>query len=110
MGGGHHDVHAHGNHNNIKETDEEMLGKIQLIDTIKHNPNHWHLAFFDATNAFQILGGVPALAYGLLGATLSAAYYRNQAGHLTFNFYANNTRTAGRLVFGLGLGLFAGYL
>ncbi len=75
MGGGHH--HVHGNNNNIKESDDEMLGKIQLIETIKHYPNHWHMAFFDAKNGYQILGGAPAVAYGVIGAAFSLAYYRN---------------------------------
>ena len=108
MGGGHH--HVHGNHNNIKESDDEMLGKIQLIETIKHYPNHWHMAFFDAKNGYQILGGAPAVAYGVIGAAFSLAYYRNQAVNLTYNYYDNNTRTAGRLAFGFALGVFAGYL
>ena len=51
MGGhGHGHAHAHGNHNNKKETDEEMLGKIQRIETIKHFPNHWHMDPYNSAN------------------------------------------------------------
>jgi hypothetical protein len=101
---------VHGNHNNIKETDEEMLGKIQRIGTIQHMPNHWHLEFFDSSNWYTILGGAPALVYGAIGASFAVAYYQNTAAHMTYNYYANSTRTAGRLFFGLTIGLFAGYL
>lgn len=110
MGGGHDHAHAHGNHNNFKESDTEMLGKIQRIETIKHNPNHWHMEPFDANNIWNILGGGPAFFYGVMGAAFSTAYYRNKSVHLTYNYYANHTRTASRIVFGLTLGLFAGYL
>ena len=77
MGGDHHGVHVHGNHNNLKESDSEMLGKIQRIETIKHMPNHWHLSFWDTNNMWQILGGAPTFTYGVLGASFSVLYYRN---------------------------------
>ena len=87
-----------------------MLGKIQRIETIKHYPNHWHMDPFASANISLILGGTPTFAYGALGAFFSVMYYRNQAVHMPYNFYANNTRTAGRLLFGLTIGLFVGYL
>ena len=37
MGGG-HGPHIVGNENNMKETDEEMRGKIQLAELVKFNP------------------------------------------------------------------------
>ena len=111
MGGsGHGHAHTHGNHHNLKESDEQMLGKIQRIETIKHYPNHWHMDPFASANISLILGGTPTFAYGALGAFFSVMYYRNQAVHMPYNFYANNTRTAGRLLFGLSIGLFVGYL
>ena len=93
MGGhGHGHVHVHGNHNNIKETDDEMLWKMQRIETIKHMPNHWHLEFFDTSNISTILGGFPTFAYGLLGAGFATIYYKNQAAHTAKHFYLNHVR------------------
>ncbi len=108
--GGHGHAHAHGNHNNKKETDDEMLGRIQRIETIKHFPNHWHMDPYSGANISLILGGAPTFAFGAIGAFFSVMYYRSAAAHLQYNFYANNTRTAGRLLFGLVLGLGFGYL
>lgn len=105
MGG--HGVHVVYNEQNIKETDEEMLHKIQRIETIKHNPNHFHLAQYDPANWYAILGGAPTLAFGAAGAFFSYSYYASQAR--PFNFYANNFRVFGRLFFGATLGLAFGY-
>ena len=49
MGGG---THVQGNENNMKETDNEMLDKVQLLDTIKHNPNHFHMEFLNIANMY----------------------------------------------------------
>ena len=105
MGG--HGVHVEANTRNIQETDEEMLFKIQRIDTIKHNPNHFHLVHSDPTNWSAILGGAPTLTFGAAGAFTSYSYYAAQAR--PFNFYANNFRVFGRLFFGATLGLAFGY-
>lgn len=51
MGGG-HQVHVAGNENNMQETDCEMLDKVQLMDTIKHNPNHFHMEFLNIANMY----------------------------------------------------------
>jgi len=78
MGGGAHGhVHVHGNHNNIKESDADMLNRIQRIETIKHNPNHWHMDPFNAGNIYQILGGAPAFGFGLIGGAITYGYYLN---------------------------------
>ena len=108
MGG--HGVHVHGNDHNIKESDEEMLRKIQRIETIKHYPNHWHMEPFNGFNIYSILGGAPAFGFSAIGAAMSYGYYLNKAAHIPYNFYAHNTRSASRLVFGAILGLGAGYL
>eukprot|EP00353_Schmidingerella_taraikaensis_P009375 CAMPEP_0185577642 /NCGR_PEP_ID=MMETSP0434-20130131/10606_1 /TAXON_ID=626734 ORGANISM="Favella taraikaensis, Strain Fe Narragansett Bay" /NCGR_SAMPLE_ID=MMETSP0434 /ASSEMBLY_ACC=CAM_ASM_000379 /LENGTH=140 /DNA_ID=CAMNT_0028195267 /DNA_START=55 /DNA_END=477 /DNA_ORIENTATION=+ len=92
----------------MKETDEEMRSKIQRIELVKFNPNNFHMEFFDANNMFAILGGAPTMIMGGLGAAGSVAYY--QAGGASKNFYINNMRVAGRSMFGLSLGLAAGYL
>lgn len=78
---------AKGNTNNMQETDEEMQGKVQLIDTIKHNPQHFHLEFFDAANMYQIVGGEKSLAFGAAGALISHTYWSGKASR---NFYAFN--------------------
>ena len=101
---------AHRNEHNMKETDEEMQGKIQRIELIKHNPNHFHMEFFNSSNMFNILGGAPAFAYAAFGAALSVGYYKNQAANMRWNFYLNNTRVFQRLAFGFTVGLFAGYM
>jgi len=106
--GGH--GHSHGNENNIKETNEEMLYKIQRIETIKHCPNHWHMDFFSATNMYAIVGGHASATYAGIGAAISYSYYLNRVANMPYNFYADNMRSAGRLMFGGVIGLFAGYL
>ena len=49
-----------------------MSGKIQRIDLIKWNPNHFHLEALDAGNVFNLLGGVPAFTLATFGAMFSA--------------------------------------
>ena len=108
MGGHGHGPHVHGNERNLQESDEAMLGKIQRVDLIKFNPNHFHLDFWDTGNMYAILGGAPTLILGGVGAAFSAAYY--QAGGGSRNFYANNMRLTGRLFIGAFLGLTLGYI
>ena len=105
MGG--HGHHQAGNEKNHQETDDQMTGKIQRIDTIKWNPNHFHLEALDAGNAFTVLGGVPAFSLATLGALFSFSYYSGQSRQ--YNFYANNFRGFGRMAFGFTLGLALGY-
>ena len=107
MGGHGHGPHIHGNENNMQESDDAMQGKIQKVDLIKFNPNHFHLKFFDGENMYNILGGAPTMTLGVLGALSSYAYY--QAAGKSSNFYMNNMRVAGRLVVGLTFGLALGY-
>ena len=106
MGGG-HGPHINYNDANMKESDEEMQGKIQRVDTIKFNPNHFHMDFWNANNMFTILGGAPTMMFGALGAAGSFAYY--QAAGMHPNFYTNNMRATGRIMFGLTLGMAFGY-
>ena len=74
MGGG-HGPHIHYNENNMKESDEDMQGKIQRVDTIKFNPNHFHMDYFDGANWSTILGGAPTFAFGAAGGAVSYSYY-----------------------------------
>lgn len=105
MGG--HGVHTTPNMKNHKESDEDMQNKIQQIELIKYNPNMFHLDCTDPVTVFNVIGGVPTAACGVVGSLLSYGYYASQAR--TFNMYTNITRTQGRLVFGLFLGLAFGY-
>lgn len=56
---------------------------------------------------YQVLGGAPSMTLGVLGAVSSYGYYA-VAGQ-SANFYTNNMRVTGRLMFGLSLGLALGY-
>ena len=106
MGGG-HGPHIVGNENNMKETDEEMQGKIQLAELVKFNPQNFHMEFFDAANMYAILGGAPSMIMSGAGALGSYAYY--QAGGASRNFYTNNMRGFGRIFVGASLGMAVGY-
>lgn len=105
MGG--HGPHLHPNPNNLKETDEEMRGKIQSAELVKYNPQNFHMEFFDVNNMYTILGGAPTMISGVVGAVGSYAYYA--AAGKSANFYTNNMRVTGRLFIGLSLGLGFGY-
>jgi hypothetical protein len=107
MGG--HGVHVHGNENNMKESDNEMLDKVQLMDTIKMNPNHFHMEFLNFANMYQILGGANTVAFGLIGAGISSAYYSGFASTQAKNAYAHSLRTIMRFKFGLLVGVAVGY-
>ena len=105
-GHGHH-VDIHYNNRAKQETDEEMLGKIQLIDLVKFNPMHFHLNFFDAQSWLIVLGGTPTLVSGFLGAAFSYSYFASQSR--PFQPYVHFYRSAGRIVFGFGLGIALGF-
>ena len=106
MGGG----NIHRNHNNMQETDEEMLHKIQRIDTIKFNPNHWHLDMLSPTNWYNISGGAPTLVSMAIGSLFSYSYYANGARHMPYNFYMHNMKAFSRIAVGAAVGLAYGYM
>ena len=106
MGGG-HGPHIAGNENNMQESDEAMRGKIQSVELIKFNPQNFHMEFWSADNMYQILGGAPTMTFAVLGSLGSFAYYK--AAGASRNFYTNNMRVTGRLLFGCTLGLALGY-
>ena len=110
MGGhGHgHDVHIHYNHNAFEESDEDMQGKIQRIDLIKFNPKFFHRDVFCASSWFDIMGGNPTFASGVIGALLSYSYFASQSR--AYNMYTHIFRTYGRLGFGMVLGLAFGMM
>ena len=98
---------AKGNANNIQETDAEMQAKIQLIETIKHSPNHFHMEALDVNNWFTILGGANSMVFGAVGGLVSYGYY---AGAASKNFYTFNHSGMLRIAFGVSMGLGLGYL
>ena len=105
MGG--HGPHFVANENNMKESDQDMQGKIQNAELVKFNPQNFHMEFFNAANMYNILGGAPSMIMSGAGALGSLAYY--QAGGASKNFYANNMRGFGRLFVGATLGMGLGY-
>lgn len=107
MGGG-HGPHTTPNMNNMQETDEEMQGKIQLIETIKYNPNMFHIDICDPVALCNVMGGVPTLVTTAGGAALSYGYYAAQVR--TYNMHSNIRRTQGRLLIGSLMGLAFGYV
>ena len=105
--GGSHGPHIAGNEKNMQESDEAMLGKIQRIELVKFNPNHFHLEALDPSTAVTLLGGAPTMVMGATGALLSYGYYAGQVR--AYNQYLGVFRTGGRLAFGGVLGLALGY-
>ena len=65
------------------------------------------MVFWDASNMYQILGGAPSMVMGALGAMSAYGYYA--AAGQSRNFYTNNMRVTGRLMFGMTIGLALGY-
>ena len=65
------------------------------------------MVFWDASNMYQILGGAPSMVMGAFGAMSAYGYYA--AAGQSRNFYTNNMRVTGRLMFGMTLGLALGY-
>ena len=50
MGG--HGPYLAGNESNMKESDQDMQGKIQLAELVKFNPQNFHMAFWDTGNVY----------------------------------------------------------
>ena len=107
MGGG---PHIEGNPNNIKEEDAELSQKIRPIELIKHNPQLFHLEFWNAYNMFDILGGAKTCFLAVVGGTISTQYFLGQRAAKPYNFYINAHQGFGRFAFGALLGLGIGYL
>ena len=103
MGG--HGAH-HGNTNNIKQTDEEVLGMVQTIETIKHCPNTFHLEFFNFQNMYMILGGMNTMVMGGFGGLISYSYYQALAPK---NFYHATQFGMHRVALGFLLGTAVGF-
>ena len=87
MGG--HGPHIEGNPSNIKEEDAELSQKIRSIELIKHNPQKFHLNFFDFNNHFELAGGVKTAAFALVGGWLGLTYFLGGQNTRPYNFYVN---------------------
>jgi hypothetical protein len=108
MGG--HGPAIHGNPANIKEEDSELSQKIRPLELIKHNPQMFHLNFFDFNNHFELVGGVKTAAFAALGGWLALSYFMGGQKTRPYNFYVNLHQGAGRFVFGALIGGGAGFL
>ena len=86
-----------------------MLGQIQRIETIKHNPNHFHMEFFNGSNMYNMLGGAGSFGFAAVGAGVSYGYYAGFAATRQLNFYAHNLRVVSRIAMGATFGLALGY-
>ena len=75
--GGHGHVHIEGNPNNIKEEDSLLGLKIRNIELIKHNPQVFHLDFYDINNHYEIAGGAKTVALALFGGFVALQYFLN---------------------------------
>ena len=93
-----------------QESDQDLPFKIRPIQLVMHNPNIFWVNPYDVGKSFQVLGGVGFLCSALTGAGISTAYYRFGQGQLPVNLYANVMKTWGRLLFGLAIGGYIGYL
>lgn len=84
-----------------------MQTKIQRIDTIKYNPNMFHREL-NMTNFYNIAGGAPACACGLIGGMLTYGYYAVQPR--TYNMYTHIIRSQHRFLLGVLAGCAFGYV
>ena len=108
MGG--HGPHIEGNPNNTKEEDATISSKIRPIELIKHNPQLFHLQFWNLNNMFEILGGAKTCFLGVVGGTVATQYFLGKRALMPYNFYINVHMGFARFVFGAAVGLGLGYL
>merc|ERR1719313_2162146 len=107
MGGG---PNIQGNPNNIKEDDATLSQKIRPIELIKHNPQLFHMDFFNLGNMYEILGGGKTCLLAGIGGTIATQYFLGKRATMPYNFYVNVHMGMGRFAFGALLGLGLGYL
>ena len=106
MGGG----NIHGNPENIQEADADLKQRIRPIELIKHNPQLFHLDFYDLSNHWAIVGGAKTAALAAIGGAISVAYFMGGRATRPYNFYVNTHMGFGRFFFGAMLGTGVGYL
>ena len=93
-----------------QENDGDLPFKIRPIQLVMHNPNIFWVSPYDVPKAVEVLGGLPFLATAGLGAGISMTYYKFGQANIPATFYANVMKTWGRLLFGLAIGGYIGYL
>ena len=98
-----------GNPNNVKEEDADMSSRIRNIELIKHNPQLFHLDFFNLSNHFDIVGGVKTAAFAVIGGSMALSYYMGAAKQRPYNFYTLWHMGLWRFAFGATLGGAFGY-
>ena len=69
MGG--HGPSIAGNPNNTKEEDATLSHKLRSIELIKHNPQLFHMDFWNLSNMYEILGGAKTQFLGLTGGAVA---------------------------------------
>ena len=107
MGGGPKII---GNPENIKEEDAELNNRIRPVEFIKHNPQLFHMNFFDVSQQYEILGGYKTLTMQLLGGVLAFAYFRGGRATRSYNYYMDVHGGMFRAFFGATVGTGIGYL
>ena len=107
MGGG---PHIEGNQNNIKEEDADLSSKIRPIEFIKHNPQLFHMDFWNLGNMYEILGGAKTCFLSVVGGTIATQYFLGKRSLMSYNFYINVHQGMGRFAFGALIGLGLGYM
>lgn len=111
MGHDHHGSHgAHTNPHATQEADNELSLRIRPIELIKHNPNLFHVGFFDLNNGFQILGGTGWLASTFTGAAFGYWYYAQKCKLNPATFYAGILLSFSRMFLGAAVGGWVGYM
>ena len=112
MSHGHHGDHGHHEHTNphaTQETDEQMTRKVRPIELIKHNPNLFHVAAFDPSSIFQILGGTSWAASAVAGGFFGFWYFNQKKRHTPATFYTSIALTFSRIALGTFVGGWFGY-
>ena len=108
MGG--HGPTIQGNENNIKEEDAALSQKIRNIEFIKHNPQLFHLEFFDFNNHFEVVGGYKTMAFAFVGGWVALTYYLGGMRTRPYNFYNNIHQGTSKFLFGSVIGGAFGYI
>uniref|UniRef100_A0A7S3CIL4 Uncharacterized protein n=1 Tax=Strombidium rassoulzadegani TaxID=1082188 RepID=A0A7S3CIL4_9SPIT len=102
--GGEHGSHLARNTENIKEEDSHLSQKIRPIELIKHNPQLFHLNFYDLNNHFECAGGAKTAVFALAGGYIALSYFLNGMRTRPYNFYYNLHQGTARFLFGAAVG------
>ena len=109
MGGG-HGPHIEPNPQNLQEDDACLSAKIRPIELVKHNPQLFHMDFWNLHNMYEILGGSKSMFFGLIGGSIATQYFLEKRATLPYNYYTNIHMGMLRFAFGFTLGVGFGYI